>query len=288
MKSILIIGCGDIATRLAPLLHLRYRLFGLVRNSSRLAALRSHRITPLIGDLDYRHSLISISGLPDIVLHFAPPSDFGENDMRTRNLLAALSQGLLPKQIIYISTSGVYGDCGGARINETHPPHPLSSRARRRLDAENRIRHWAQCNGVNACILRVPGIYANNRLPLDFLREGYPSIISAQDSYTNHIHADDLARIVVVALRRGKPNRIYHASDDSELMLGDYFDSIADKLCLPRPPRLPRDEVKRAVSPSRWSFMEESRRLTNKRIKEELQVKLRYPTVANTLFSIDK
>jgi nucleoside-diphosphate-sugar epimerase len=155
----------------------------------------------------------------------------------------------------------------------------------RRLDAENRIRHWSGRNGVNANILRAPGIYAENRLPLERLRAGSPAIIAAEDSYTNHIHADDLARIVVAALRHGKPNRIYNASDDSDLMMGDYFDAVAAKFLLPRPTRLPRDEVRRAVSPSLWSFMNESRRLSNKRIRHELKVELRYPTVAGALSS---
>jgi nucleoside-diphosphate-sugar epimerase len=285
MKSILIVGCGDIALRVAPLLYPHYRLFGLVRSSAHHTKLRNCRITPFFGDLDSRSGLTCLGGLADIVLHFAPPPNSGEIDNRTRNLLAALSQGRPPRKLIYISTSGVYGDCYGSQASETHPPNPQSTRSSRRLDAENRIRHWAQRNGVNANILRVPGIYAGNRLPLERLSAGSPAIVAAEDSYTNHIHADDLARIVVAALRHGKPNRVYNTSDDSNLMMGDYFDAVADRFQLPRPPRLPRDEVRRIVSPSMWSFMNESRRLTNKRIKNELKVKLRYSTVVEALSS---
>lgn len=286
MKNILIIGCGDIALRVVPLLHARYRLFGLLRDTSRIKQLRTHGIIPIIGDLDCRHSLARISGLADTVLHFAPPPDSGKVDIRTRNLLAALSLGSLPARLIYISTSGVYGDCGGAQVSETHVLNPQSPRALRRVDAETRIRDWAQRNGVNANILRVPGIYADNRLPLERLRAGSPAIVAAQDSYTNHIHADDLARIVVATLRCGKPNRVYHASDDSDLLMGNYFDAVADAHHLPRPPRMSRDEVQRVVSPSLWSFMNESRRLTNRRAKQELRVKLLYPQVADALNSV--
>jgi nucleoside-diphosphate-sugar epimerase len=285
MKSILIVGCGDIASRVAPLLLPHYRLFGLVRTSAHFIKLRPSRITPIVGDLDARSSLTRIRGLADIVLHFAPPPNSGEIDSRTRNLLAALSRGKLPGKLIYISTSGIYGDCHGARVDEATPPKPQSLRALRRLDAETRIRIWAGRNEVNANILRAPGIYADNRLPLERLRAGSPAIIAAEDSYTNHIHADDLARIVVAALRHGKPNRVYNASDDSDLMMGDYFDAVADKYLLPRPPRLPRDQVRRSVSPSLWSFMNESRRLTNERIRNELKVKLRYSTVSEALTS---
>ncbi len=283
MNSILIVGCGDIALRVAALLRGRYRLFGLLRTPSRCAELRRAGIVPLTGDLDSRQSLGRIAGLAHSVLHFAPPADAGVGDTRTRHLLAALSRGRLPKQLVYISTSGVYGDCGGAYVSETHPLNPQSARARRRVDAENRIRLWAKCHGVNAGILRVPGIYADNRLPLERLRSGMPAIIAQQDSYTNHIHADDLARSVVAALRYAKPNRVYHSSDDSDLKMGDYFDVVADACHLPRPPRLPRDAVKLAVSPMLWSFMNESRRLSNARMKHELKVKLAYAKVTDML-----
>lgn len=283
MQSILIIGCGDIALRVAPLLRGRYRLFGLVRNHARYDRLRSAGITPVSGNLDQRRNLQRIGGIADAVLHFAPPPNSGEDDSRTRHLLAALSRGTPPRHLIYISTSGVYGDCGGAQVSETHPLKPQSPRAQRRVAAEQRIRDWAMRNHVRASILRVPGIYAADRLPLERLHSNSPAITTEEDSHTNHIHADDLARIVVAALRYGKANRVYHASDDSDLKMGDYFDAVADAFHLPRPPRLPRNEVRQAVSPALWSFMNESRRLTNLRMKNELKVKLRYVTVTDAL-----
>ncbi|MDO8466270.1 MAG: SDR family oxidoreductase [Gallionella sp.] len=296
MKRILIAGCGDIAMRVAPLLRVRYRLFGLARRAGRFAELRAACITPLPGDLDDRASLARIAGLADIVLHFAPPpsishlkedgSKESDIDTRTRNLLAALSHGKLPEHFIYISTSGVYGNCGGAHLSEAHPLNPQTARAQLRAEAEQQIRGWARRNHVSASILRVPGIYANDRLPLERLRAGIPAIASIEDSYTNHIHADDLARIVLAALRHAKPNRVYHASDDSQMKMGDYFDAVADAHGLPRPPRLPRAEVEHNVSPALWSFMSESRRLNNERMKQELKIKLRYPTVADALASI--
>lgn len=288
MKSILLAGCGDIALRVAPLLRARYRLFGLVRNMQHATALRAAGIIPIAGDLDQRRSLTRIAGVAHIILHFAPPPNSGTSDSRTRHLLAALSRGTLPERLVYISTSGVYGDCGGAQVDETHPLNPQSARAARRADAEHCIRDWAKRNRVHACILRVPGIYAEERLPQERLRAGSPAIVTEQDSYTNHIHADDLANIVVAALHRGKPNRVYHASDDSDLKMGDYFDAVADACQLPRPPRLPRDEVERVVSPVLWSFMNESRQLRNTRMKQELKVNLRYPTVVEALVAIKK
>lgn len=283
MKRLLIIGCGDIALRTIPYLQEHYRLYGLVRNNAKAGQLRAHGVTPIMGDLDEAHTLRRLAGIADVVLHFAPPPIGSRTDSRTRHLLAALSQRTPPSQLIYISTSGVYGDCQGAVVSETHPLNAQTPRGKLRINAEQQIRTWAQRNQVRAHLLRVPGIYASERLPLERLRNGTPTINAAEDGYSNHIHADDLARIIVAALRHAKPNRLYHTVDDDQMKMGDYFDTIADAFALPRPPRLTRDEVQRSVSPIMWSFMNESRRLTNIRMKQELKVRLRYPTLHTAL-----
>ena len=277
--------------RTIPLLMKGYRVFALVRDPSRHSGLRALGVTPLLGDLDDRASLSRIAGLADAVLHFAPPPNNGVLDTRTRNLLSALSQGRgrrggLPRRMVYISTSGVYGDCGGAWVSETHPLNSTSPRSQRRVDAEMQIRDWARRNRVNAGILRVPGIYAADRLPLSRIQQGTPGIIASEDGYTNHIHADDLARISVAALQRGKTCRVYHASDDSQLRMGEYFDEVADAFGLPRVPRISRAEAQRVLSPMLLSFMNESRRLTNQRMKRELKVQLSYPAVSDLLATL--
>lgn len=283
MERLLIIGCGDIARRTIRLLGKKYRIYALTRNGTRRDELRAVGIVPIPGDLDRRQGLARIAGLADIVLHLAPPPNSGTKDVRTRHLLSVLSQGTLPRQLIYISTSGVYGDCAGAWVSETRALNPRSERAQRRVDAESQIRDWARRNSVKASILRVPGIYAEDRLPLERLRAGMPAIAADEDSYTNHIHANDLARIIVSALHHGQPGRVYHASDDGMMKMGDYFDIIADAYHLPRPPRIDRAEAQRVLPESLLSFMNESRRLTNVRMKRELQVRLRYPSVRHTL-----
>jgi nucleoside-diphosphate-sugar epimerase len=293
MRRLLIIGSGNVALRAIPLLKKGYRVFALVRDPAKRAALRALGAIPLPGDLDDRASLSRIAGLADAVLHLAPPPNNGVLDTRTRNLLSALSQGRgrrrnLPKRLVYISTSGVYGDCGGAWVSETRPLHSTSPRSQRRAEAEMQIRAWAKRNRVNASILRVPGIYAADRLPLGRLQQGTPGIIDSEDSYTNHIHADDLAQISVAALQLGKACRVYHASDDSQLKMGEYFDRVADAFGLPRVPRVSRAEAQRVLSPMLLSFINESRRLTNQRMKRELRVKLAYPTVADLLATIKR
>ena len=286
MERLLIIGCGDVALRAIPLLKKGYQVFALVRNPAYCARLRSLGVKPLLGDLDNRASLVRIAGLADAVLHFAPPPNVGTQDIRTHNLLSALSQGRPPKRLVYISTSGVYGDCAGEWVSETHTLNASTARAQRRIDAERQVRAWANSNRVQASILRVPGIYAADRLPLKRLEEGTPGIIAGEDSYTNHIHADDLARISIAALQRGKACRVYHASDDSPLKMGEYFDHVADAFGMPRVPRISRAEAQRVLPDALLSFMNESRRLTNHRMKRELKVKLNYPTVADLLAEV--
>ncbi len=291
MRRVLIIGCGDIAMRIIPLLRGRFHLYALVRNPAYGERLRALGVRPIIGDLDSRSSLHRIATIADTMLYFAPPANPKgspgiSHDIRTANLLAALSQGRLPQRLLYISTSGVYGDYGGKQIDETAPLHPQSDRGKLRADAERQIRTWACRSGVQAVILRVPGIYASDRLPVERLRAGVPTILAGEDSYTNHIHADDLARIVVAALHHARSNRIYHATGDDDLKMGEYFDLVADVCGLSRPRRLPREQVRLAVSPLMWSFMCESRRLSNARLKSELKVRLQYPSVRSFLATL--
>lgn len=258
----------------------RYRVYALSRSPQQFAALRLLGIIPVRGDLDQPDTLAAIAGLAHDVVHFAPPPGRGAHDTRTAHLIAALAKGSsLPQQLVYISTSGVYGDCNGELVAETRPVRPQTDRARRRADAEDRLREWGARSGVRISILRVPGIYAADRLPLARLEKGTPALKPEEDSYVNHVHADDLARIVVAALHHAHPNRMYNAADDAPQKMGDYFDLVADRFGLPRPPRIARAEAARVIPESLLSFMNESRRLVNRRIKRELRLKLRYPTV---------
>jgi nucleoside-diphosphate-sugar epimerase len=283
MLRILIIGCGDVGLRAARQLRGKARVYGLLRSSERADELRAAGVIPMIGDLDDRRSLRRIAGLADVVFHFAPPPAEGDRDPRTRRLIAALSAASLPRTLIYVSTSGVYGDCAGAVVPETWPARPKNARARRRQDGERQLRRWAARTGVGLAILRAPGIYANDRMPEERVRKGLPALRPEEDIYTNHIHAEDLAGLAVAALFRGGCNRLYNAVDDSGLKMGDWFDVVADKIGVTRPPRLPKEEVMAAVTPAMRTFLSESRRLTNGRIKGELRYRLRYPTVREGL-----
>ncbi|MCA0240985.1 MAG: SDR family oxidoreductase [Proteobacteria bacterium] len=283
---LLIVGCGDIGLRVLRLLQPRWRVLALTSAPERLASLRAAGALPLLGNLDEPATLHRLAHLADHVLHLAPPPAHGSADTRTRHLLQALARDGGLRRIVYASTSGVYGDCGGARFDETRAIAPATDRARRRADAESALRAFGRRHGVAVSILRVPGIYAADRPggdPRERLRRGSPVLRAEDDVYTNHIHADDLARLCVAALLRGRPQRVLHASDDSELRMGDYFDLAADLSGLPRPPRLGRAEAQAQLPGASLSFMSESRRLDNGRIKRELRFTLRHPTVREGL-----
>ncbi len=265
MKTLLIAGFGDVARRAAPRLEAHYALHALSRRHG--------------FDLDRPETLHALPAA-HAVLHCAPPPNAGVADTRTTHLLAALGKGrILPARVVYVSTSGVYGDCGGARVDESRRVHPQTDRARRRVDAERQLTLWCSARGAALVILRVPGIYAADRLPLDRLRSGTPALREEDDVYTNHIHAEDLAAIVARALDDATPGGIYNASDDSEMRMGDWLDLVAERAGLPRPPRIARNEAAGRIAPALLSFMSESRRLVNQRLKQHLRVQLRYPTV---------
>ena len=285
---ILIIGCGDIGLRVAKQLCRNYRVFALTSQQSRFSELRGLGITPILGDLDKPETLWRLSGLAETVIHLAPPQNIGHRDSRTRNLTRILAQGPAGlSRLIYVSTTGVYGDHKGGRVSEITPVNPQSERAKRRVDAERVLRLWGPAHGVAVTILRVPGIYAANRLPVERLQARTPALISDEDAYSNHIQSDDLARLVCAAVYHGKPQRVINACDGGETKMGDYFDEVADAFGLERPARMPAAELQKIVSPMLWSFMRESRRVTNTRLPE-LKTPLRYPSVAVFLKTISK
>jgi nucleoside-diphosphate-sugar epimerase len=286
--TLLIIGCGDVGLRLVKWLRAnhpatRLRILATHRTLGKATEIRNAGATPIYLDLDKPSSVSAkrLSGVAHWMINFSPPpNDSAGTDPRSKRLLHAL-EGTMSPRWVYISTSGVYGDCQGAWVDEARPVAAQSARGARRVDGE-RI-HRAK----GASILRAPGIYGQDRLPIDRLKAGTPALREEDDTFTNHIHALDLAIMSWLAVFRGSAKRVFNASDDSQMKMGDYFDAVANAFGLPKPPRLPRAEVAQAVSPMMLTFMSESRRLKNNRMKKELRMRLRFPTVASTLAAIE-
>lgn len=295
---ILIVGFGDIGTRVARLLAARaakFRITALIRRREHAESARALGVMPVLGDLAQPETLHRLAGNYACVFHFAPPPNGGALDTHTRHLLAALSRHAArgrmlsqppTRRLVYISTTGVYGDCGGEWVDETRPLRPGTARAIRRVDAETTLRIWGRRTGAGLSILRAPGIYAADRLPIERLQKGTPALLPQDDVFTNHIHAEDLARAAIAAMFLGRPGRATNVVDDSSQRMGDYFDAVADRFNLPRAPRISRTEAAGRISPALLSFMSESRRIRNERLKRELRLNFRYPTVADFLAAL--
>ena len=289
-ERVLVVGCGDVGQRVAKPLARRARVLALTSSVARCDALRALGVVPLVGNLDDPSSLRRLAGLATRVLHLAPPPGEGLDDPRTHALLAALSLRSVPRALVYGSTSGVYGDCQGAWVSESRPVAPFPRRAMRRVDAEDAVRHWGRrwAGDARTLILRIPGIYAPDRAggtPRERLLRGTPVLRREDDVFTNHIHADDLARACDLALWRTRAQRVVQVCDESDLRMGDYFDLAADLYQLPRPQRVARKAAEDTLPLMLLSFMSESRRLDNTRMRRELRVRLRYPTVREGLAS---
>lgn len=285
-QRVLLVGCGDIGLRVAAGLVPRASVLALTSTPTRLAELRSRGIQPLIGNLDHAKTLSRLAGLAQRVVYLAPPPSEGWGDPRVLALLRALRRRTAPVRFVYGSTSGVYGDCGGAWVDETRAVNPGTPRAARRVDAESQVRFFGRSTGASAQVLRIPGIYAPDRVggtPRERLQRGTPVLRAEDDVFTNHIHSNDLARACLAAMWMGRPQRIYNVSDNTVLKMGDYFDLAADLYQLPRPPRVARDSAQQQLPVMLLSFMSESRRLVNQRMARELGLRLRYPTVAEGL-----
>ena len=294
---LLIVGCGDVGQRVASILNAYkstqaqpLRVLALTSSAERILPFRDQGIVPLLGNLDDKASFQRLAGLATHVLHLAPPPSEGWADPRTLALTRTLRRRSAPSAFIYGSTSGVYGDLAGGKARETLPTAARTPRAVRRVSAEQTVRFLGRSsinsNFIRTSILRIPGIYAPNRTggtPKDRLLKGTPVLVAKDDVYTNHIHADDLARACLAALWRSKAQRVYNVNDDSRMKMGDYFDFAADLYNLPRPPRVPRSTAQDQLPLMLLSFMSESRQMDNTRMKQELRLKLRYPTVKTGL-----
>jgi nucleoside-diphosphate-sugar epimerase len=261
----------------------------LTSSPERVRLLRACGITPLLGNLDDPASIQRLAGIAHRVIHLAPPpterQGASDRDPRSLALGRALRLRTLPQALVYGSTTGVYGDCAGQWVDETRTVNPHTPRAHRRVDAESLMRFLGR-SGVRVSILRIPGIYAPDReggTPRERLLKGTPVLAAKDDVYTNHIHANDLARACAAALWRGKPQRVINVTDDTDLKMGDYFDLAASLYGLSKPPRISRGDANTALPLMLLSFMSESRRLDNTRMKQELRLKLRYPHVRDGL-----
>jgi nucleoside-diphosphate-sugar epimerase len=279
----LIVGCGDVGTRLArALIAAGRRPVGLVRAQAAADALGRSGIAPVVADLDRPVEEPPAAAADGTVFYLVPPpSDATDDDPRLRGFLAACEEAV-PRRLIYLSTSGVYGDCGGAWVDETRPPAPRSDRARRRLAAERIAQAWCDAHGTELVILRVGGIYGPGRLPTERLAS-MTVVCPDEAPWSNRIHVDDLVSVLHAAALRAPAGRVYNVADGTPSTMTDYLYAVADAARLPRPPCVPLAEAPAHLSPGMLSFVRESRRLDVTRLRTELGVTPRFSTLAEGL-----
>lgn len=279
--KVFIAGCGDVGVRVAKLWAARGAVVAaLARSGESVARFTRLGIVPVRGDLDDPSTLRGIPSRGAFVYYLAPPPEAGEGDPRARAFLAALPPGEEPARAVYMSTTAVYGDNGGAWVTEETPAAPGSARGKRRLDAERAFLAWGTGRGVPVVVLRVSGIYGPGRLPVEAVRRGAPVVREGEAPWTNRVHVEDLATVCVAAMERGRGGAVYNVSDGSPGTMTRYYNAVADLFGLPRPPAVSMEEARRVMSPGMLSYLSESRRIDARRMREELGVTLRYPDLA--------
>ncbi len=281
--ELVILGCGYTGSRVArEYLGRGAKVLGIVRSEASRQALADTGIPAAVLDL----GVDDLGGLPLAgrrLFHCAPPPAQGVEDRLTRRLLAGCARFGQPRRLVYISTTGVYGDCGGEWVDETWPVRPLADRARRRWDAEQALRRWSREGGGELVILRVAGIYGPGRLPIERIRQGLPLVRECEAPFSNRIHIVDLVQVAVAAMERGVDGAVYNVCDGQPSTMTDYFFQVADAAGLPRPPIIARSEMADQLSAGMQSYMRESRRLSNRKLREELAIDLAYPTLREGL-----
>lgn len=279
MKDAVIIGCGYTGKRLAlQCLARGQKVTALVRSRESAAQLQALGVNALAQDLDQAGVTCGLELTGTDLYYLAPPPPQGREELRLRRFLDELQTS--PGRFLLLSTSGVYGDCGGALVDESRTPEPLADRAWRRWDGEQALREWSLGKGCDYRVIRVAGIYGPGKLPLSRLRRGEPIVRSEESPLTNRIHVDDLVQGCLAAMERGQSGGVYNICDGQPGTMADYFDAIADRAGLPRPPKIGLEQAQRQLSAGMQSYLAESRQLDNRRLREELGVELRFPDLA--------
>lgn len=287
MNRVLIVGCGDIGMRVARLaLAEGAEVTGVVRSEAKGDWLKAQGVTPLLADLDDPSTLTGLPTAAAVVYYLAAPPGGGGSDPRARIFCAAVAADQLPAKLVYVSTSGVYGDCGDALVTEQTPVNPQTSRARRRVDAEQTLLAWGEDNKVPVVILRVTGIYGPGRLPVARLLAGHPVLREEESPCTNRIHADDLAQVCFAAAAKAGHGDVFNVSDGEGGTMSQYFFAVADALEMPRPAAITMAEARQVMNPLMLSYLNESRRMSNAKMLSQLGITLRYPTLAAGLLAV--
>jgi len=285
-KNYSIVGCGYIGKKVASkLLSIGESVECYVHSQGSKEASEALGLKTGLLELD-SHDFSNEWQTKDnnVIAYFAPPPRQGIVDSRMTNFIATLdSLEAIPKKILLISTTGIYGDCQGEWIDETRAVNPQADRAHRRLSAENQLQEFCKSKNIECIIFRVPGIYAMDKLPVKRISSGEPIVNASDSGYTNRIHADDLSEFCVEALTQNINAGVYNCCDGNPSTMNDYFMRVADALKLERPKEISLQQAQKELSAGMLSYLAESKRITNKKLLESFSTKFKYPDLSSAL-----
>jgi nucleoside-diphosphate-sugar epimerase len=280
-RTLLIAGCGYVGRRLAMRLLGSWQVIALARSPPTLAELHARGIDTICADLDADPPSPALRRIPRgaAVAYLAPPPGSGAADPRIERFLVALGP-VLPSVLLFMSTTGVYGDAGGAAVDETSPAAPTNDRSRRRLAAERAATAWCGDRGVRSVVLRVPGIYGPHRLPLERLGRGEPALRPEDCGPGNRIHVDDLVSACVAAIEQ-PVSGVFNVGDGDHASTTEFLLETTRLAGLPPPRLVSLAEAQGQVSPGMLEYLVESRRVLTRRMRDELGVVPRYASLAS-------
>jgi nucleoside-diphosphate-sugar epimerase len=282
--QVFIIGCGVVGKLLARrLMQNHVPVAACVSSENSQQACAALNIDCSIINLDRSLTDLDLTG--QRIIYLVPPPRNGREDARMHRFLHAIAQHP-PEKFVLISTTGVYGDCDGAWIDESTPVQPKADRAYRRADAEQQVQQFCQRHTIPWVILRVAGIYGPGKIPLKRIQSGEP-IVNQQDSpFTNRIHVADLVTVCEKALMSMSIQGVYNVTDGHPGTMYEYFTGVARALSLPPPPAISLAQARQQLSAGMLSYMDESRRIRNQKLLRDFALELQYPDLESGLKSL--
>jgi len=302
VAEVLIVGCGYAGLRLGRLLRdAGHAVTGTTRHEERAARLEAEGIRPLLLELGPPGAARALfRTVPDVCFYLAPPlpaspdcpepgtegpgpgepAGGGAGDAGAGAEVEAVIRALVraPLQaFVYASSTSVYGDRGGAEVDERAVPAPDSPAGRARLAAERRVLRAGWDLDCRPRIARISGIYGPGRTLRDAIREGRYHLIEGVEAWSNRIHVEDLARALATVWLRGADGGVYNVTDDEPHPSGDYARLVA-RLCGLELPVLTAAEARERYGPDRLARKLGSKRVSNRRLREVLGLDLLYPT----------
>lgn len=277
----IIVGCGYTGARLAHALRATHDVLGVVRSPENRDRLQSQGVRAVAVDFDtltldnWPLTRADVDGA--LLFYLTPPPSMGASDARLDRFLRCLKGK--PSAFVYMSTTGVYGNRGGALVDESTPVNPQTDRAQRRMSAEHMTRIWCTEKQVRRVVLRVPGIYGPGRIPIARLQRREPFIRLSEAGVTNRIHVDDLVAVCAAAATNEAARGVYNVTDGNSMSSTEFMRRVAEIARLPAPVEISMEEARVTMSAERMSFLDESRRVSNARMTNDLGVRLKYADI---------